>query len=69
MDSGLSHFPSTHVSTRNNMGININMGDNKKHVCFVKQGQLENLFPTINHMLSMCFHFLLSVILKNEELI
>ena len=46
------------------------MGDiNKRHVCFVKQDWLENLFPKISHMLPMCFHFLLLVILKHEELI
>ena len=52
------------------MGADIDMGDiNKRHVCFVKQDRLENLFPKISHMLPMRFHFLLSVILKNEELI
>ena len=58
------------MSTRNNMGADIDMGDiNKRHVCFVKQDWLENLFPKISHMLPMCFHFLLLVILKHEELI
>ena len=58
------------MSTRKNMGTKIDMGDiNKRHVCFVKQNRLENLFPKINHMMSTRFGFLLSVILKNEELI
>ena len=31
------------------------MDDNKRHVCSVKQVRLENLFPTINNMLSSVF--------------
>ena len=58
------------LSARNNMGTDIDMGDiNKRHLCFVKQDRLKNLFPKISHILSMRFRFLLSVILKNEELI
>ena len=46
------------------------MGDiNKRHLCFVKQDRLENLFTKINHILPMRLRFLLSVILTNEELI
>ena len=55
-------FPSTHVSSRNNISIDIDMGNNQKHIFFVKQDRLENIFPTINHILPIPFRLLLSII-------